>query len=166
MIDPAAAGISPTLRARVTKDVSLPDGSIIPRGSEVYLPVDERAAPGLKSGEGRLMVSEGRRGGRGDGGFLRVGEQEYQIEGTVYGADRMAGLPGRRVKVSESESFFSRMKRPLARIGSQAIGRASPIPVYGIENELLRGQMRSRAGHTEYVVEVKEGTRFEFVAGL
>lgn len=165
LVEPAASGLSTMIRGRVAEDVKLPGGRIITRGSEAYLPVVAFSAPGTSHKQGRIVFDAEAETSRQ--GFVYVGTEEVPLEGVILGDDRLPGLPGRRIKTSESESLFKRTGRALARTGSRIANRASSVRLYELENELLgRGRNDLRGGRETYITVVEEGARFEFVVGL
>lgn len=163
LVDPFQSGISAMVRAQTTAEIKLPSGRVIPRGAEVYLPMLELAVPSPNQ-KGRVVVDP--RPGEGQGGFITLRESEQiPLKGTAYGEDRLAGLPGKRHKVSGGQRFGA-LKRVMGRAAAQAAGQYSPIPTGGIEYDLMSDAYRYEPISSQYVVNVEAGIKFTFVVGL
>ncbi len=161
LLDPFQSGLSAMVRARVLEDVRLKDGKLlVPYGSEVYLPMLELAVP-TPDNKGRVVVNP--KPSEDEMGFITIGEDSrIMLKGTAYGADNLAGLPGKRTKV-DGQPKFSALKR-LAGRASGALSSMSPVPLYGIESEIDRGSYSYE--RTQYIVNVPAHSRFVFVVGL
>lgn len=158
MIDPFQSGIGAYVRARVTADVIISESLTLPRGTEVYIPFVETEAQGRVTSDASQPS------------FLLVGEKQYSLAGTVYGMDRLKGVPGRRVKNKKSGTGANILKRAgdgLTQTAEGIIGTLSPIPLYGVTGAMRRQSNGGGvAAASEYTVVVPERTKFEFVAGL
>lgn len=161
LLDPFQSGLSAMVRARVLEDVRLKDGMLlVPANSEVYLPMLELAVA-TPDHKGRVVVNP--KPSEDEMGFITIGEDSrIMLKGTAYGADNLAGLPGKRTKV-DGGPRFSALKRIAGR-ASGTLSSMSPVPLYGIESEIDRGSYSYE--RTAYIVNVPAHTKFTFVVGL
>lgn len=154
LLEPAASGIETFVRVRVTRPVMNADGeAVIPVGTEGQLP--------FAAGEfyARLTLRTDKQAQ----GFLRVGNREVVLRGSIKGADNRAGIKGEVHEKKGQPNILGRGLRSAARVVAGSLGTVGSSAVY--ETEQAMGSGGGVASYSREVV-APAGTTFTFVVGL